>query len=441
MMIAVAQTDLDSLAAFLLKRRDAILAGWRDRLELDPASSVAARLTRSEFYDHVPRFLNALHVRLRAAEPAGVGAAEAATDHGAHRWQQGFDLREVTREWGHLHRSLLPELEAFAAAHPDVDPRTMVTARDLVAELIHEGVSRSVAEYHRLQQLEAQGRASDLEQMLSRHVEQGRVRGEGLRAASHDLKGGLSIIQSAAYVLAEGTDAAEREEMVGLITSATADLGAMLSDLLDLSRLEAGMEERRVEPFDASEVLRELCRTSSPLAGATGLELVVRGPASLAVRGDRLKVRRVAQNLVLNAIKYTKVGKVEVTWQAEAYGRWGFRVRDTGPGLPTGTGAPLIEALESVTEEARDIGAQPPSAGPAPDAVVCRSIEEDDPTEADESPPSERTAPPAGVSHGEGIGLAIVRRLCELLDATIEVDSEPGRGSSFRVVLPRDYEE
>ncbi|HEX6984255.1 MAG TPA: sensor histidine kinase, partial [Planctomycetaceae bacterium] len=359
---AASQADLDALAAFLLKRRDAILAEWRDRLELDAESSVTARLTRAEFFDHVPRFLNALHARLRRPEgPPDGHAGEAAADHGAHRWQQGFNLLEVTREWGHLHRTLLQELESFAAAHPRVSPQTSFAARDRVAELIHDGVSRSVAEYHRLQRVEAEARARDLERLLSRHVEQGRVRGESLRAASHDLKGGLSIIWTAAEVLAGGSDDAERAEMVGLIRSAAAELGAMLSDLLDLSRLEAGLEERRVEPFDAAELLRELCRTSAPLADAGGLRLSGSGPVSLAVRGDRLKVRRVAQNLVLNALKYTREGGVEVRWQAEPHDRWSFAVRDTGPGLPAGTAAPLVEEIEAATDEAREIGSDAPT--------------------------------------------------------------------------------
>jgi signal transduction histidine kinase len=204
----------------------------------------------------------------------------------------------------------------------------------------------------------------------------------------------------------------------------------MLTSLLDLARLEAGLEQRADQPFDAADVLRELCSSIRLLAEAKGLRVAAHGPVSLAVRGDEVKVRRIAQNLLLNALKYTDEGGVEVRWQGEPNGRWSFCVGDTGPGLPVGTAAKIESELADATQAARHAGATPD----------CRfdDVELDAPAPTTNEDP-ELTRPL--LRHGEGIGLAIVRRLSDLLDATLEVDSQPGNGTRFRVLLPRVYED
>ncbi|MBA3314705.1 MAG: HAMP domain-containing histidine kinase [Planctomycetota bacterium] len=421
--------NLNALAVHLLKRRETILASWRRRVDHAPHNSNAAKLAGREFYDHVPAVLNELHAALVRHDTSDHPAVQSASGHGAHRWQQGLDLRQMTREWGHLHQALLREVDGFAGSSPDAE--MLSTAHRIISAVIHEGVTQSVCEFHRLQRLEAEARAKDLEQILSRHVEEGRSRGESLRAASHDLRGSLSIIRSAADILDGAVNEDERVEMVGLIRTAADDLRAMLTSLLDLARLEAGLEERRDEPFDAAELLRELCRTSRPLADSKRLKLAAHGPVSLAVRGDRLKVRRIVQNLLLNALKYTDVGGVEVCWQGEPHRRWSFCVRDTGPGLPAGTAANLEGELADVTSKAREASAAP----------ECPPGQIDLSGGVGESRPEDPTLPASVDQHGEGIGLAIVRRLCELLDATLELETQQGRGTTFHVVLPRDYDE
>lgn len=420
--------SIDPLARHLLKRREAILADWRDRVDDEPESSIAARLAKREFYDHIPAVLNELHAALLRRDMAAKPEVDAAAGHGAHRWQQGFDLRQMTREWRHLHQTLIHEIETFAETTADVPREGLAAAREITAGVIHEGVARSVCEFDRLQQLEAEARARDLETMLSRHAEEGLSRGESMRAVSHDLRGSLSIIRSAADLLEQTTSDEERLEIAGYIRSAADDVTSMLTSLLDLARLEAGLEKRADEPFDAADLLQELCHSSRPLAEGKGLRIAAHGPVSLAVRGDKLKVRRIVQNLLLNALKYTDKGGVEIRWQGEPNSRWSFCICDTGPGLPVGTGAHIESELAEATLEARKAGAAP--------ACTAEEVELDSSGPAPSNPePSRRL-----VRHGEGIGLAIVRRLSDLLDATLEVDSRPGQGTTFRVLLPREYE-
>ena len=201
-----------------------------------------------------------------------------------------------------------------------------------------------------------------------------------------------------------------------------------------LSKLEAGQERRDLRPMDAAAVLKELCESFQPLAAERGLFLQIEGPPSLTVQGDVVNIQRIAQNLILNALKYTHRGGVRVVWQAletDGLQRWMFTIEDTGPGFQNGGAAPLADAIAESTAEA--------------EAVDGTMREVNEPTTPPMSAPAGRSpvSPGAGrvvQTPGEGIGLAIVKRLCELLDATVELESEFGRGSIFRVVLPRYYD-
>ena len=94
--------------------------------------------------------------------------------------------------------------------------------------------------------------------------------------------------------------------MVAAVQRGVRSMQVLLNDLIDLARLEAGQEQRKTEPFDAAVLLEELCAGTRPLATERGLALDASGPSTLPVEGDRVKTYRVAQNLLLNAVKYTR---------------------------------------------------------------------------------------------------------------------------------------
>jgi signal transduction histidine kinase len=134
---------------------------------------------------------------------------------------------------------------------------------------------------------------------------------------------------------------------------------------------------------------------------------------------------------VFNAIKATKQGGVKVTWQSsdnENRPQWALCVQDTGPGFKQRTATPLARVLKLATDEAHEVEQQnvsPSESSPSADSA---------PTLA-----SQTTTPPAQVPAGEGIGLSIVKRLCEMLDASLELESSEGEGTTFRVIFPRRY--
>jgi signal transduction histidine kinase len=428
--------QLSALASYLGRRREAILRAWRKAIARDPEMNTGASLPRAQLDDHIPALLDAFERRLRlqtiketaAFKEEGKGDASA---HGLQRWQQGYDLREVTREWGRLQLCLADELETYSSSNAEVDPGVMCIARRVWAELCTEGASESVAKYFQLQQIEAKGHVHDLARALEQLRELERSRAELWRQAVHDLRGNVGVVMNVTAGLALQSAAIPlRDKFLPILQKNVSSLHSLLEDAMDLARLQAGHEHREVKGFDAAIVLRELCERMQPMAEERGLFLRAEGPDTLPVEGDAVKAQRIAQNLLINALKYTPRGGVTVSWgdsrQNDAQ-RWMLCVTDTGPGFHAGPGAPMAGALEEATEEARQV-----------EETARTGVKgTQDPSPSDAAPVDSRLI---HQERGEGIGLSIVKRLCELLDASMEMDSTPGEGTSLRIVFPRTYD-
>jgi len=422
---------LAALAQHLAARRAAILAAWQHSVELDPELTTSGGLSRAQFNDHIPQVLEAFEWRLQAVHPLEKQIAfeqqkQGAEEHGLHRWQQGYHQRETIREWAHLHYCALCELEDYAQAHPELDAEVMSIARRALVRLCGEGVCASAASYERLQQTEAASRVRELEGALRQVQALERQRAETWREAAHDLRGTVGVISNAATLLATDAAEASRSSASLLLQRSVESLRALLSDLIDLGRLEAGQEQRHTAPFDAAALLREYCESLRPLATQRNLFLKADGPQTLAVEGDAVKVQRIAQNLLLNALGVTERGGVRVQWAARTVSgvhQWLLCVLDTGPGFQHDSpAAPLERALQHATAEAHEAEDRG-SARSAPPAPTLRS----------------QSSVAARNAGGEGIGLSIVKRLCELLDASLELETAPGEGTTFRVVFPCEY--
>jgi len=296
--------------------------------------------------------------------------------------------------------------------------------------LCASGVTQSATQYWRLQQAESAGHVNDLEKALSalHAIEQSRA--EAWRTAAHDLRGSVTVVKGAATLLNE-SDATQPElrgEVADMLSKSVSSLHDMLNDLLSLARLEAGHEQRELTTFDAAALLRDFCIASQTAASDRGLYLKMDGPESMPVQGDRTKVLRIVQNLLLNAVKYTQRGGVTVTWgldKGRDTDRWTFSVQDTGPGIDENRAAPFAQELHTATEAADD----------ARDASTDRRRD----IPAATTQPSASEALPQSQQPGEGVGLSIVKRLCELLDAGLELATKPGQGTTIRVILPRSY--
>ena len=218
-----------------------------------------------------------------------------------------------------------------------------------------------------------------------------------LTSVSHDISTPITSINVLAQLIRGNTEQKRTDGDVASLTqmleSNTQSLAELVSDLLDLSSIDSGRLEVRDSRFSLNELLREESRRLEPLAQAKGLRLATEPAPEIHLRTDRVKLARVVRNLLSNAIKFTDKGFVSASC-ASAKGDVLIRVADSGIGI-----AP--EHLEGIFSEFTQLsGARGEQNG------------------------------------GWGLGLAICKRLTELLGGRIAVESEPGRGSVFTVQLP-----
>ena len=219
-----------------------------------------------------------------------------------------------------------------------------------------------------------------------------------LTTMSHELRTPLNIILGYSELviekLNERGDPEDRAD-VEKIHNAGRHLLGLISDVLDLSRIEAERIELRDESFDLVALVRELEAMFRPLALRSNSTLMIRVPDGLApVCLDPLRVRQVLSNLLGNAVKFTRDGQVSLVVD-EAPGWIEVTVEDTGIGIPT-------DKLEQIFEPFVQV-----------DSAFTRRYE------------------------GTGLGLAISRRLCALMGGTLMVRSTLGVGSTFTLRLPR----
>jgi signal transduction histidine kinase len=421
--------DVDSeraaLADHLTSRRAAILESWRGRIQRDPTLTSGDSLPRVQLLDHIPALLATFEREVRNAPSAAATLEKGATEeagaaHGLQRWQQGYGLREVTHEWGKLNECVVAEIDAYTLINPQISHAALATARGIWSTLCSTGIEESVRQYFELQQQESAGHVQDLESALVEIRELELQRADLWRQAAHDLRGNLGVVANATVGLTHvGLRESTRDDFVRILMRNVTTLHQLLDDVTSLARLQAGREHRQVEPLDVSPIMQQLCEGIRPMAQQRRLFLRCDGPAGFAAVGDAVKIRRIAQNLVLNAVKFTRDGGITVSWgdsDRQDPNRWQLCITDTGPGFHSVSGQPIAQALENARNLASPDGDAPAATSPERPAL---------------QPNRDET--------GEGIGLSIVKRLCELLDATVEMRSEKGVGTTFRILFPRRY--
>lgn len=424
------RSELVALADRLENRREAILQAWRDAVSQDEDLTSGASLPRTQLNDQLPAVLAGFEQQLRSPQPPDAHLGDAAA-HGLHRWQQGFGLSEVVRELARLNECVVRELEALASEpEPPASPATMARARLLWAEVHGTAVSASTAQFFKLQQIEAAAYAQGLEQALEalRRLEQ--QRGLLWQEAAHDLRGNLGVVSNATAGLgARHADPAARDTFLRLLGHNVQALHRLLDDVTCLARLQSGQEERQLETLDVAPLMDDLREALVGHAQDKGLSFELHGSAPFVVQSDPVKLRRITQNLLLNAIRYTHRGGVVFGWGpagAQDPGRWKLTVKDTGPGIGEERSSELKDALEVATQHDRQ-------------TVIDRQQQQITHVADAEAGVPEPGTEARGDAHGEGIGLSIVKRLCELLDATVKVDSHPA-GTTFEIVFPRSYD-
>jgi signal transduction histidine kinase/FixJ family two-component response regulator len=222
-----------------------------------------------------------------------------------------------------------------------------------------------------------------------------RAKSDFLATVSHEIRTPLNGVLGMAQAMARDHLSAAQAERLGVVAQSGQALLAVLNDILDLSKIEAGKLELEDADFDLAELASGVAAVFGPLAEEKRLTftLTVSEAARGAWRGDAVRVRQVLHNLVSNAVKFTLKGEVEVTLNADAGGVT-LAVRDTGVGVAPDRIASLFDKfVQADSSTTRRFG-------------------------------------------GSGLGLAICAELCQAMSGEIAAESEPGRGSRFVARLP-----
>lgn len=224
-----------------------------------------------------------------------------------------------------------------------------------------------------------------------------RTKSQFLANMSHELRTPMNAILGYSEMLQEE---AEDQGVEGFtsdlqkIQSAGKHLLALINDILDLSKIEAGKMELYLEDFDIAGVVRDVAATVQPLIAKKNNTLIVHCPPDAGkMRADLTKVRQSLFNLLSNAAKFTENGEITLEVRRDG-GDWLFTVRDTGIGMTAEQTAGLFEAFSQA------------------DASTTRKY------------------------GGTGLGLAITRRFCRMMGGDATVESAPGSGSAFTLRLP-----
>jgi signal transduction histidine kinase len=220
---------------------------------------------------------------------------------------------------------------------------------------------------------------------------------------SHELRTPLNAIIGVTEMLHEDAEAMQQDvEPFDRVLGAGRHLLALINDILDLSKIEAGRMDLQLERFTLAPLIASVVKTIEPLAAKNANRVAVRCDAAVGtLHADQMRLRQALLNLISNANKFTEHGTITVeARQRQENGRdWvTIAVADTGIGMTAEQMGKLFQEFSQA------------------DASTTRKY------------------------GGTGLGLAISKRFCEMMGGDITVDSEPGRGSTFEIRLPRSVE-
>jgi signal transduction histidine kinase len=243
----------------------------------------------------------------------------------------------------------------------------------------------------------------DIQDKSRQLAEASQHKSQFLANMSHELRTPLNAIIGVSEMLREDVEAAQQDtEPLDRVLGAGRHLLALINDILDLSKIEAGRVELHLETFRLKPMIEDVAKTIEPMATKNGNRVLIDCPADLGtIHADQTRFRQSLLNLASNANKFTEKGTITIAVrQGQENGRdWiTLTVADTGIGMtPEQMGKLFQEFSQASSSTASKYG-------------------------------------------GTGLGLVISRRFCQMMGGDITVESEPGRGSTFTIRVPRIVE-
>ncbi len=239
---------------------------------------------------------------------------------------------------------------------------------------------------------------SQLEEHNRRLEDLNNRKDEFLAICSHDLRSPLtSVSLGCSILLRESADklSPTQRDIIQRSKRSTETIVQLVDRLLDVARIEAGIEVADTERCDLAKIVEESTALHAAQAQTRGVSLEVHAPKELPLLADRMKLLRVCNNLLSNAVKHSPPGKIRI--DVAARDGWGeLSIKDEGPGISREDQATIFDRFSALSRRKK--------------------------TRTD----------------GTGLGLFITRALVELHGGKIDVESEPGCGATFRVRLPLD---
>ncbi len=364
---------LDTLADLVQRDREVLLTRWRHQVKALPS---AHTLDVPSLNDHIPGLLDELAFALRSGSTESIPEALADGSppaHGLQRVQDAFDIEEVVAEYNILRECIHDLAEAHGVT-------LQGQPFHILNRVLDQAIGLAVQTYATHRALEIQRR-----------------REEYLAFVAHDLRTPLSAIALATRILELKLpgDGTETSQMLKTLRRNVRHLEGLVEKVLEENtnlRTELGIKlERRT--VDLWPLVEGLVHDLHPVAGAGTMQLINEVPDGLIVYADASLLRRVFQNLIANAIKYTphgevRIGAVEGSEPADVE-CW---VSDTGAGIPTDRLPTVFDKLQT---------------------------------------------DPNGADGGLGLGLAIVKTFVEAHGGRVMVESTEGLGATFRFTLPQ----
>ena len=366
-------SELNKLATLIRHDRDLVMARWRQQVRELPS---ARTLDVTALNDHIPHLLDELAAALQTKSDQTIPGALAETSppiHGHQRLQDGFDIEEVVAEYNVL-RGCIHTLADDHALNLQGQPLHIINL------VFDHAIGLALQTYSTERAREVQQRREDY-----------------LAFVAHDLRTPLNAISMAESVLSMileeqglGEDAAS---MLSALRRNVKQLEHLIAKVLEENahlQTDAGMKLVRRE-FDLWSLVQSLIHDLHPVANTASTKMLNKVPDGLFVYADASLLRRLLQNLMANALKYTPGGQIVIGAQElTAEGVIECRVSDNGAGIPP-------DFLDQIFEKG-----------------------ETDPEE------------PGGM----GLGLAIVKTVTEAHGGKVTVESMEGRGTTFRFTLP-----
>ena len=318
-----------------------------------------------------------------------------------------YDLLEETRKQSD---ELQQQTEELKASNEELEEqgRTLRTSQAELERQQAELEQTNVQLEEQTRQLESQ--KSDLEyaqtalRAQARDLEQSsRYKSEFVANMSHELRTPLNSLLILARLLSDnrnGNLSSDQVKYARTIETSGNDLLALINDILDISKIEAGRLELQPSRERIAPVVEKLAATFRALATEKGLELraEIAADAPAEIDTDVQRLEQVLKNFLSNAVKFTERGEVRLSVSRRPQGKLAFTVRDTGIGIAAEQQQVIFEAFRQA------------------DGTINRRY------------------------GGTGLGLSISRELARLLGGHIEVESTPGRGSAFTLCVPEIFD-